>query len=76
MPDLTYKDDKGNKLYGFSQIELEKNTRATMAHTRTLDKAIRWGITIAMLVFAYVLFITVYIMKNNVIGHIIERCVG
>ncbi|MBI2139279.1 hypothetical protein HYU14_00015 [Candidatus Woesearchaeota archaeon] len=74
MPDLTYKDDKGNKLYGFSQVDLERNTRATITHTRMLEKAVRWGIAMALLGFGYLLFMTIYIIRNNVLGNIIERC--
>lgn len=69
--DLTYEDEEGNKLYGFSQQSLDENTK----WTKFLVWAVGFmGIWLFMF-FLYIIWLTVYIIKNNVINNIVGACV-
>lgn len=61
--DLVYIDDKGNKLFGYSQVSLDKNTFWTRIVAIVLA-----GILI------YILWITWYVIHNNVVNNVVARC--
>ena len=74
---LTYTDDKGNKLFGFSQVSLDENTKATKHHTEVTE---RMRITVRNSVIALFLgmgWFIYYVIHNNVLNNvltIVSRC--
>jgi len=69
MEKMTYKTEKGEVLYGYSQTSLDKNTK-TM---KLLAAAIFGG---AILFFGYLVWLTTYVIHNNIINNIVARCVN
>lgn len=62
--ELTYKDEQGQKLYGFSQLSLDKNTL--------------WLKLLVLVIFClllYILWLTYYVISNNVINNVVARCI-
>ena len=72
MNDLTYTDNEGNKLYGFSQISMDKQTEAINKQTFW----IKIGSIVGVFVVAYVLWLTWYVISKGVVNNIVARCVG
>ena len=71
MTDLTYTDEAGNKLYGFSQADMERYNKRLEIQAKWLKALVALG----YLGFVYLLIMTAYIIKNNVINNIVARCV-
>lgn len=60
---LTYTDENGNKLFGYSQTSLDNNT-----------KWIKRLVILGYVGFVYLLFMTGYIIWNNVLNNVVARC--
>lgn len=60
---MEYKDEDGKILYGYSQTDLEKNTKAVNKLSY-----LGWAF------FLYIMGMTAYIMKNNVVNNIVASC--
>ena len=71
MKNLTYTDEDNNKLYGFSQQSLDKNT----FWIKIMVISLSFIGTIFLLFFIYILWLTNYIIKNNVINNFIANCI-
>jgi len=80
---MEFKQEDGTKLYGFSQINLEDNNRLLQANTEAIleknkvekKRTIIIGI-IGIGGLAYILWLTYYVMKWNVINNIVHGCGG
>ena len=66
---LSYVDNDGNKLYGYSQKSLDNNT----LWIRVM--VFIFGL-LGLMFFGYLLWITHYIIKHNVINNFIANCIG
>lgn len=64
MKQLSYKDEKGNILYGYSQRNMDM-----------MAKWVKYGVILGYLMFLFILFLFWYMVKFKVLGHFIERCV-
>ena len=71
MKNLTYTDENNNKLYGYSQQNLDKNT----FWIKIMVISLSFIGTIFLLFFIYILWLTNYIIKNNVINNFIANCI-
>jgi uncharacterized membrane protein (DUF106 family) len=60
---LTYTDEKGNTLFGFSQSSLDKNTFW-----------IRLLVVLMGLLLIYILWLTWYVISNGVVNNIVRSC--
>ena len=63
MTRLNYKDEKGNTLFGYSQISLDKNT----FYLRVLT-------IIIFLLLIYIIWLTWYVIDNDVVNNIVANC--
>ena len=68
---MEYKDDNGKVLYGYSQIDLNNNTKA-IEHQ---SKIIRWGVILGWAFFVVFIFILYQIMRYHILTNIVTRCV-
>ena len=64
MNKLTHVDKEGNELFGYSQTSLDKNTFWT-----------RIVVLILGLILIYGIWLTGYVIKNNVVNNIVAACV-
>ena len=62
---LAYVDEKGDKLYGFSQTSLDRQTFW-----------IKMLVAVGAVAITYVLWLTYYVISKGVINNIVARCVG
>ena len=72
---MEFKDENGSKLYGYSQIDLEKHTKALEHQTKTTRIAVIVGGTIAGAFLLLCMFILYQIMRYNLFTAIVKRCV-
>ena len=58
-----YVDEKGDTLYGYSQVSLDNNTFWTKA-----------VVVVLSLILVYIVWITYYVISRNVINNIVATC--
>ena len=59
---MEYKDENGNKLYGYSQIDLEKHTKALEDQTKSIRLVVKIlgpAVYISLAIAIYVLYILI-----------------
>lgn len=61
---MEYKDENGNIMYGYSQQSLDKNTFWT-----------KCLVIVFLLLLLYIVWITHYVISNNVVNNIVSRCI-
>ena len=72
---MKFKDNKGNVLYGYSQINLDKNTEAIDKQSKTINRAITIGGGIALLFWLLCVYILYQIMRWNLFTKFVNKCV-
>ena len=68
---MEYKDNDGKVLYGYSQIDLENNTKA-------IEKQSKIILSLAVLGWSFFLlfcFILYKVMRYHILTNIVNRCV-
>lgn len=65
---VTYKDTEGNKLFGFSQRSLDRNTFWIKVLVFVL------GIPLIILII-YLIFVVYQIMHYDILTNIVNRCI-
>ena len=67
--EMEYRDDKGNKLYGFSQESLEKTNR----EIKKTNKLLIFLTFIVLLFLLVMIFSVIYIDTNDIITQLIHN---
>jgi len=76
MKELSYTDEKGNKLYGFSQTSLDDYNKRLDYHSKVLKTAIVVGGFIGIGFLILSIFILYQIMKYDIFTHAIRIIAG
>jgi len=65
---MEWKEQNGQVLYGYSLENLQANTK----WTRRLVYAVS---IIGTFIIIYIIWLTLYVMKHNILTNIVKRCV-
>lgn len=72
---LSYKNNEGNKLYGFSQSDLDNYNKRLELHSKILKRGIMVGGLLGVAFLALIVWIIWYVIENDVINNIVANCV-